>query len=83
MERSPAAQPAAVSQTERSDCALADDPVNVLLTDPTEPVESWDELKGSWVKLNSDAHGIREFSPLTVKAFYVFGVQLAIFRCVS
>jgi len=81
--RTPAPQLEGVSQTVRRDYKMADAPVNVYLADPTEPVKSWSELKDSWVKLNSDAHGNREFNPLTIKAFYVFGVQLAIFRCVS
>ncbi len=62
---------------------MSDPPVNVLLEDPSEPVESWNELKSSWAKLNSDVGGNRGFTPLTVKAFYVFGVQLAVFRSVS
>jgi hypothetical protein len=55
----------------------------VFLSGPTEPVESWNDLRDSWESLRNDAGANREFSPLTIKAFYVFGVQLAIFRCVS
>jgi hypothetical protein len=62
---------------------MADAPVNVYLSDPTEQVNGWPELKERWIQLNNDAHGNPEFNPLTIKAFYVFGVQLAIFRCVS
>jgi hypothetical protein len=62
---------------------MSDPPVNVYLDDPTELFEGWQQQKSSWASLNREVGGNAGFRPLTVKAFYVFGVQLAIFRCVS
>jgi len=62
---------------------MPDAPVNVYLDNPTESVEGWDAQSKRWARLNEEVAGNRGLHPLTVKAFYVFGVQLAIFLSVS
>ncbi|MCH8878009.1 MAG: hypothetical protein IIA89_14520 [Chloroflexi bacterium] len=57
--------------------------VNVYQDSPTEPVDGWQDQSKRWVRLNEEVGGNPEFRPLTVKAFYVFGVQLGIFWSVS
>jgi len=57
--------------------------VNVFLENPQETVEGWEDQKEKWSRLNADIGGNPGFHPLTVKAFYVFGIQLAIFTSVS
>lgn len=62
---------------------MTDAPVNVFLEEPTEPVPGWERQKQLWLELNKQIGGNPRFWPLTVKAFYVFGVMLSIFRSVS
>lgn len=62
---------------------MTDAPVNVLLQEPTEAVPGWERQKRLWLELNKQVGGNPQFFPLTVKAFYVFGVMPSIFRSVS
>jgi hypothetical protein len=62
---------------------MSETPVNVFLSSPTVPIEAWNEQDRRWARLNVDVGGDDGFYPLTVKAFFVFGVQLANFWSVS
>ncbi len=62
---------------------MIDAPVNVFLSEPTDVIEKWNIQKMRWERLNQDVAGNQQFYPLTVKAFYVFGVLLAIFKSVE
>jgi len=64
-------------------------PVNALLDEPTYPAqehrqarEEWERQAEEWRQLNEGV-GNRDFFPLTIKAFYVFGVIHQICQSVS
>jgi hypothetical protein len=65
-------------------------PVNAFLEEPTYPEqelrqarEEWKQQAEEWRQLNESVGGNPAFFPLTVKAFYVFGVIYQICRCVT
>jgi len=58
-------------------------PVNVCLYQPEVFIEGWDIQQSKWLKLNQDIGGNPDFYPLTIKAFYLFGVLLALFESVQ
>lgn len=49
-------------------------PVDVLLRNPTEMVENWNEQAERWLELNNQIRGHPEFFPLTIKGAYVIGI---------
>jgi len=49
-------------------------PVNVVLENPTDVVENWEEQAEQWLSLNAIVRGNRDFYPLTIKAAYIIGV---------
>jgi hypothetical protein len=53
-------------------------PVNVVIADPSIPVDGWPAQAARWRELNAnpegELHGAAGFYPLTVKAAYVIGV---------
>lgn len=58
-------------------------PVNVYLAEPDIDVENWSLQEPTWNKLNHDIGGNPGFYPITIKAFYLFGVLLAVFNSVE
>jgi hypothetical protein len=49
-------------------------PVALKLADPSTPVAGWADQRQSWLRLNEEASGNPDFSPLTVKGGYMMGV---------
>jgi hypothetical protein len=58
-------------------------PVNVYLQTPTIQIEDWELQSSQWTQLNKDVGGNPDFYPLTIKAFYVFGIMLGACQSVS
>jgi hypothetical protein len=58
-------------------------PVNVFLQKPSMAIDDWDIQASQWTQLSRDRGGNPDFYPLTIKAFYVFGIMRGACQSVS
>ncbi len=62
---------------------MSNAPVNVFLKKPSIEISNWDIQASQWTQLSRDLGGNPDFYPLTIKAFYVFGIMRGACQSVS